>query len=132
MTKTNHRTWGTLAGSIPVVIELAALVAVSAVFFVLGFRFEPAAAGPAGMPDPPAFNLAFAGSPPALVPGSLAIDSYLRQLPGGRTRLTLEAYGRFTLDVLLKIPGVKDVRSSLALEVVKNSTALPLFDRSRL
>jgi Lrp/AsnC family transcriptional regulator, leucine-responsive regulatory protein len=38
----------------------------------------------------------------------------------------LEAYGRFTLDVLLKMPGVKDVRSSLALEVVKNSTALPL------
>ena len=38
----------------------------------------------------------------------------------------LEAYGRFTLDVLLKIPGVKDVRSSLALEVVKSSTAVPL------
>ncbi len=38
----------------------------------------------------------------------------------------LEAYGRFTLDVLLKMPGVKDVRSSLALEVVKDSTAPPL------
>src|SRR5262250_3304173 len=38
----------------------------------------------------------------------------------------LEAYGRFTLDVLLKMPGVKDVKSSLALEVVKDSTALPL------
>ena len=38
----------------------------------------------------------------------------------------LEAYGRFTLGVLLKMPGVKDVRSSLALEVVKDSTALPL------
>ena len=38
----------------------------------------------------------------------------------------LEAYGRFTLEVLLKMPGVKDVRSSLALEVVKDSTALPL------
>src|SRR5215510_1082276 len=38
----------------------------------------------------------------------------------------LEAYGRFTLDVLLKMPGVQDVKSSLALEVVKDSTALPL------
>src|SRR5579863_2897383 len=38
----------------------------------------------------------------------------------------LEAYGRFTLDVLLKMPGVKDSKSSLALEVVKDSTALPL------
>jgi len=38
----------------------------------------------------------------------------------------LEAYGRFTLDILLKMPGVKDVKSSLALEVVKDSTALPL------
>ncbi len=38
----------------------------------------------------------------------------------------LEAYGRFTLEVLLKMPGVKDSKSSLALEVVKDSTALPL------
>jgi Lrp/AsnC family transcriptional regulator, leucine-responsive regulatory protein len=38
----------------------------------------------------------------------------------------LDAYGRFTLDVLLKMPGVKDVKSSLALEAVKDSTALPL------
>jgi len=38
----------------------------------------------------------------------------------------LEAYGRFTLDILLKMSGVKDVKSSLALEVVKDSTALPL------
>jgi Lrp/AsnC family transcriptional regulator, leucine-responsive regulatory protein len=38
----------------------------------------------------------------------------------------LEAYGRFTLEILLKMPGVKDVRSSLALQVVKDSTALPL------
>jgi Lrp/AsnC family transcriptional regulator, leucine-responsive regulatory protein len=38
----------------------------------------------------------------------------------------LEAYGRFTMDVLLKMPSVKDVKSSLALEVVKDSTALPL------
>jgi Lrp/AsnC family leucine-responsive transcriptional regulator len=38
----------------------------------------------------------------------------------------LEAYGRFTLEVLLKMPGVKDSKSSLSLEVVKDSTALPL------
>ena len=38
----------------------------------------------------------------------------------------LEAYGQFTMAVLLKMPGVKDVKSSLALEVVKDSTALPL------
>jgi Lrp/AsnC family transcriptional regulator, leucine-responsive regulatory protein len=38
----------------------------------------------------------------------------------------LEAYGHFTMGVLLKMPGVKDVKSSLALEVVKDSTALPL------
>jgi Lrp/AsnC family leucine-responsive transcriptional regulator len=38
----------------------------------------------------------------------------------------LEAYGHFTMAVLLKMPGVKDVKSSLALEVVKDSTALPL------
>ncbi len=38
----------------------------------------------------------------------------------------LEAYGQFTMGVLLKMPGVKDVKSSLALEVVKDSTALPL------
>jgi copper chaperone CopZ len=30
------------------------------------------------------------------------------------------------MGVLLKMPGVKDVKSSLALEVVKDSTALPL------
>jgi Lrp/AsnC family leucine-responsive transcriptional regulator len=38
----------------------------------------------------------------------------------------LEAYGQFTMGVLLKMPGVKDVKSSLALEVVKDSTAVPL------
>jgi Lrp/AsnC family leucine-responsive transcriptional regulator len=38
----------------------------------------------------------------------------------------LEAYGQFTMAVLLKMPGVKDVKSSLALEVVKDSTCLPL------
>jgi Lrp/AsnC family leucine-responsive transcriptional regulator len=38
----------------------------------------------------------------------------------------LEAYGHFTMAVLLKMPGIKDVKSSLALEVVKDSTALPL------
>ena len=38
----------------------------------------------------------------------------------------LEAYGQFTMAVLLKMPGVKDVKSSLALEVVKDSTSLPL------
>lgn len=41
----------------------------------------------------------------------------------------LEAYGRFTLEVLLKMPGVKDSKSSLVLEVVKDSTALPLGTR---
>ena len=49
----------------------------------------------------------------------------------GQTRIVLRNRGgrsrwRFTLDVLLKMPGVQDVRSSLALEVVKDSTALPL------
>src|SRR6202521_1168715 len=37
----------------------------------------------------------------------------------------LEAYGQFTMAVLLKMPGVKDVKSSLALEVVKDSTVVP-------
>jgi Lrp/AsnC family leucine-responsive transcriptional regulator len=43
----------------------------------------------------------------------------------------LGAYGRFTLDILLKMPGVQDVKSSLALEVVKDSTALPLEHTAR-
>ena len=38
----------------------------------------------------------------------------------------LDAYADFTLQRLLKMPGVKDVRSSLVLDIVKDSTALPL------
>jgi Lrp/AsnC family leucine-responsive transcriptional regulator len=38
----------------------------------------------------------------------------------------LDAYAEFTLQKLLKMPGVKDVRSSFVLETMKDSTALPL------
>jgi len=38
----------------------------------------------------------------------------------------LDAYADFTLQRLLKMPGVKDVRSSFVLETLKDSTALPL------
>ena len=38
----------------------------------------------------------------------------------------LNAYAAFTMQRLLKMPGVKDVRSSLVLDIVKDSTALPL------
>lgn len=38
----------------------------------------------------------------------------------------LDAYAEFTLLGLLKMPGVKDVRSSFVLETLKDSTALPL------
>jgi len=38
----------------------------------------------------------------------------------------LDAYAEFTMQRLLKMPGVKDVRSSFALETLKDSTMLPL------
>jgi Lrp/AsnC family leucine-responsive transcriptional regulator len=38
----------------------------------------------------------------------------------------LEHFSRFVMDSLLKHPGVLDVRSSFALEEVKETTALPL------
>jgi Lrp/AsnC family transcriptional regulator, leucine-responsive regulatory protein len=38
----------------------------------------------------------------------------------------LDAYRRFTLDTLIKIDGVKDIRSSFAIDVVKENGALPL------
>lgn len=37
-----------------------------------------------------------------------------------------EAYRRFVIDRLLRAPGVKDIRSSFALEVVKEAGPLPL------
>ena len=38
----------------------------------------------------------------------------------------LDAYAEFTIRRLLKLPGVKDVRSSFVLDTLKDSTALPL------
>ena len=38
----------------------------------------------------------------------------------------LDAYAEFAMKRLLKMPGVKDVRSSFVLETLKDSTALPL------
>ena len=38
----------------------------------------------------------------------------------------LDAYAAFTMKRLLRMPGVKDIRSSLVLDVVKDSTAMPL------
>ena len=38
----------------------------------------------------------------------------------------LDALGRFTLHQLLKLTGVRDVRSSLVLETLKNVPQLPL------
>ena len=38
----------------------------------------------------------------------------------------LDAYAEFTMNRLLRMPGVKDVRSSFVLQSVKQSTALPL------
>lgn len=38
----------------------------------------------------------------------------------------LDAYADFAMNRLLKMPGVKDVRSSFALETLKDTTALPL------
>ncbi|MCP5371483.1 MAG: Lrp/AsnC family transcriptional regulator [Hyphomicrobiales bacterium] len=40
----------------------------------------------------------------------------------------LDAYGRFALDRLMKIPGIKDVRSSFVLEVVKSAPEIPLSE----
>ena len=38
----------------------------------------------------------------------------------------LEAYSRFVLSTLLRLPGVKDVRSTFAMTVVKAPSVLPL------
>lgn len=38
----------------------------------------------------------------------------------------LDALGRFTLHQLLKLPGVRDVRSSLVLETLKTSSRVPI------
>ena len=38
----------------------------------------------------------------------------------------LDALGRFTLHQLLKLPGVRDVRSSLVLETLKTSARVPI------
>ncbi|MET3665019.1 Lrp/AsnC family transcriptional regulator [Caulobacter sp. 1776] len=38
----------------------------------------------------------------------------------------LDAYADFTMKRLLKMPAVKDIRSSFVLETIKDSTALPL------
>ncbi len=38
----------------------------------------------------------------------------------------LDALGRFTLHQLLKLPGVRDVRSSLVLETLKDSARVPI------
>jgi len=40
----------------------------------------------------------------------------------------LDAYGRFALDKLMKLDGVKDVRSSFVLEVVKRSPNVPIAE----
>jgi Lrp/AsnC family leucine-responsive transcriptional regulator len=38
----------------------------------------------------------------------------------------LDALGRFTLHQLLKLPGVRDVHSSLVLETLKTEARVPL------
>lgn len=38
----------------------------------------------------------------------------------------LDAYAEFTMKRLLKMPAVKDIRSSFVLETIKDDTALPL------
>jgi Lrp/AsnC family leucine-responsive transcriptional regulator len=38
----------------------------------------------------------------------------------------LPHFSRFVMEQMLKLPGVVDVKSSFALEVVKDTTALPL------
>lgn len=43
----------------------------------------------------------------------------------------IEALSEFTLRRLLRVPGVRDVTSSIVLETVKRSTAIPLEDLSR-
>jgi Lrp/AsnC family transcriptional regulator, leucine-responsive regulatory protein len=39
---------------------------------------------------------------------------------------TLETYSKFALEVLINLPGVKDMHSSFSLKEVKSSSALPL------
>ena len=38
----------------------------------------------------------------------------------------LQAYKRFTLERLLQVPGIKDIRSSFAIDTLKDSWPLPL------
>jgi hypothetical protein len=75
--------------------KIGALAAAAVVFFALGFRSAPTAGGPPEIPGAPALNLAFTSLPRTLVPGSLSVYAYLRQLSSDRTRLTLEVYGDF-------------------------------------
>lgn len=39
---------------------------------------------------------------------------------------SLEEYRRFSLDRLIKVPGIKDIRSSFAIDTIKDSGVLPL------
>ena len=39
---------------------------------------------------------------------------------------TIESYSHYARTVLLRLPGVQDMRSSFVLEIVKDATALPL------
>ena len=39
---------------------------------------------------------------------------------------SIDAYSELSRNVLLRLPGVQDMRSSFVMEVVKDSTALPL------
>ncbi len=45
---------------------------------------------------------------------------------GSCDSLDLDALGRLTLHQLLKLPGVRDVRSSLVLEALKGDSPVPL------
>ncbi len=106
--RTSYRSESPQSGRL-IFAKIGALAAVSVIFFALGFRTEPAAGGPPEIPGAPALVLAFNPLPRTLVPGSLSVYSYLRQLSSERARLTLEVYGNFrarvspiawTLDVM--------------------------------
>ncbi|WZB71991.1 Lrp/AsnC ligand binding domain-containing protein [Achromobacter xylosoxidans] len=43
----------------------------------------------------------------------------------------LRGYERFLLDTLLKLPGVKDIRSNFAIQTVKPQSPLPLDHLAR-
>jgi Lrp/AsnC family leucine-responsive transcriptional regulator len=38
----------------------------------------------------------------------------------------LDAYKQFTLDTLLSMPDVQDIRTSIVLDLIKNTAELPL------